>query len=758
MPKGWRRRIMELGFGYSTYFRDGKACVNCRERKVRCDALQKGIPCTNCQAQNRSGCRIYEKRKARTSLARSDRALVPIQPHDPNAVTEPSTPATVGSRSETTGIPALHSSIGGEPLEHGRRSESPSAATPVVGDCEDEQASRNLAEFIDREEIRIRVISDGSRLYFIGTEVSNLNYLVMQRSRNLEPSGLHFGSRQIARKYTAHEFKRVPSEALELPERYLADELVRVYFVHVNRGFPIVDEEDFMIKYSGDNPRNPVPLPLLHAIFLVGAHVLSPGREDVKALKPKLFHRVKMLFDSRFEQDRAMYVQVALLMTWHSDGLEDIVANSWHWVGVAVRVALGLGMHRDASQSSMAPVHKRLWVRLWWVLYQFDVLVSASYGRPQAINIEESDVQPLQPSHFEGVPETKIDFVIAHTRLCIVFSKTMKQRLSLRCTPAERVQSTQQADEALAEFITHLPSSLCLSLPEADIWQSILHLTYNNFLILLHRPPPQVSSRHVSLESASDLSICGDATVVITSIFEGLRASNALSNLWLPGVNALFTAMVHVSKELDSPNPLVAAKSLRMLDSLLLSLRVLSGHWLYAQSLLRLFEERELRYRQQKGMISSNEPVASGTRLRLTDDALGEPTGFSLRPNPLSIPSMCFPNHHSTGDTMPSSFQPSSVPPSLNHPRGETLGQSLHSGQNSPVLRLGNDASRHLGGESAETGAGDVSHGQQYVGSFFGSGLGMPDVGEMELSTLPFPEASALEFLLAGMGNNEYEF
>ena len=261
---------------------------------------------------------------------------------------------------------------------------SPSAATHA-GDYEDEQASRNLAEFISRDEIRVRVLNDQSRLYFIGTEVSNLNYLVVQRSRNLGHTGLHFGTRQLARKYTAHEFKQIPSGAVELPEKSLADDLVQAYFVHVNRGWPIVDEVDFMEKYNGNNPQRQVPLLLLHAIFLVGSHVLSSKREDLKELKRVSFRKAKALFDSRFEQDRAIYIQVALLMTWNSDGLEDVVANCWHWIGLAARTALGMGMHRDASQSSMTDGHKRLWVRLWWVLYQFDVMVSTFYGRPQAM-------------------------------------------------------------------------------------------------------------------------------------------------------------------------------------------------------------------------------------------------------------------------------------------------------------------------------------------------------------------------------------
>jgi transcriptional regulatory protein AMDR len=78
-------------------------------------------------------------------------------------------------------------------------------------------------------------------------------------------------------------------------------------------------------------------------------------------------------------------LQASLLLTWQCDDLEDIVSNTWHWVGVATRTAFGMGMHRDAGPSSLNAMDKRLWVRLWWILFQFDVLVSASYGRPQAM-------------------------------------------------------------------------------------------------------------------------------------------------------------------------------------------------------------------------------------------------------------------------------------------------------------------------------------------------------------------------------------
>jgi transcriptional regulatory protein AMDR len=208
-------------------------------------------------------------------------------------------------------------------------------------------------------------------------------------------------------------------------------------------------------------------------------------------------------------------------------------------------------------------------------------------------NLEESDVPPLERRHFEGIPHAEVDFAIQHTDLCIVFSEAMRKRVSIRSSAADRARATKQADQRLAEFITNLPEQLQLSLTELDTWQATLHLSYNNFLILLHRPLPWKEQTESNPDPIGDLHICSDAVVAIVSIFEGLRRRGYLGNLWLPSIYTLFTAMVYITRELDSVNPVVAAKSSRMFDSLLLTLRELSQHWLYAQSLIRLFENRD---------------------------------------------------------------------------------------------------------------------------------------------------------------------
>ncbi|KAF4991405.1 hypothetical protein FDECE_14047 [Fusarium decemcellulare] len=603
----------------------------------------------------------------------------------------------------------------------------------AAGNCEDEQATRNLAEFIDQELVRAGEISRSARLYFIGTEFSNLNYLVRQRAlRPDQKDVLHFGSHPLSRKVPL-----VPQEALQLPPKALADELVRAYFVHVNRGFPIVDEDEFMERYAGTDTQRQISLPLLNAILLVGAHVLSSRREDVKAVKFDFFRRAKLLVDYRFDQHRESYLQVALLLTWQCDNLEDIVSNSWHWVGVAARTALGMGMHRDASRSTLNVLDKRQWIRLWWSVFQFDVMVSASYGRPQSIHLDDSDAPMLQEGHFEGIPHANASFAIEHTRLCIIFSKAMRRRVALRASPADRAESTKLADQELAEFMNRLPDSLHLSLPEPDIWQSILHLSYNNFLILLHRPPPRQDSRQFSSDAATDLSICGDAVGAINSIFESLRKRNMLCDLWLPSIHVLFSALLHVASELNSTNPLVAAKSSRTFDSLLLTLREFSRHWLYAESLLRLFEERAMWKNWSSGHLDG--PAAEASAVRASQRSDG--TEFSLRPNPLNV-SPSSPVGDATG------FTPSSL-----GQRGQISGQGLSHGPVNQPYGFTYDFGGSIGGQAMGAASRDTTS-IPYTEGFVENNMGMTDGGEA-IGLLPVP--SALEFLLAGM-DSEYDF
>lgn len=242
----------------------------------------------------------------------------------------------------------------------------------------------HLVEFVDQKELHHRSILRGHRVSYVGKDVSNMNFLVRQRDIGENEATHHFATNDIAGKFITHIPDRIPREAFSLPDRELTDQLVEAYFTHVNPGCPIVDEEIFMEQYRKDPAESPSIL-VLQAILLVGAHA-SLDRPDRDTLKITFFRRAKMLFDARLEKNRDFIIQAALLLTWHSDGLDDTEANSWFWVGIAARTAMGAGFHRDRSKSKV-PYHidNRTWRRLWWILVQHDIAISLFYGRPQAM-------------------------------------------------------------------------------------------------------------------------------------------------------------------------------------------------------------------------------------------------------------------------------------------------------------------------------------------------------------------------------------
>lgn len=243
---------------------------------------------------------------------------------------------------------------------------------------------QHLVKLIDEEESGQREIQRGVRAFYVGHEHSNMSFLIRQQ-RDQDDDVHHFASNAIPRRQMKTGHDQLMMDALTLPEPPLADELVQAYFSYVNPGYPIIDEDLFMTQYRNRDPADPPPILLLQAILLIGAHV-TRRKTDRDTLKEIFFRRTKYLFDNRIERNRDILVQTALLLTWHSDSADDDVSADAHfWVGVAARIATGLGMHRNPVSSRFVTRDRRMWRRVWFILIQFDVMVSLSYGRPQAM-------------------------------------------------------------------------------------------------------------------------------------------------------------------------------------------------------------------------------------------------------------------------------------------------------------------------------------------------------------------------------------
>ncbi|KAF7597105.1 hypothetical protein BBP40_010579 [Aspergillus hancockii] len=635
------------------------ACVHCHRRKVRCDARVVGLPCSNCRSAGKSDCRIHEKKKRLAVRSILDPVPIRCRPPSISDATPKSLPSTpLQPTAFTTTFRGVQPEVMSPIAPGAATSQSPHAsytnsnahsnhhAPPPITEtqtcnrqsgserCIDQDANadleKRLVKLIDEEESGSREIQRGVRAIYVGHELSNMSFLIRQQ-RDKDDDVYHFAGNEIPRRQLRTGHDQLLMDALTLPEPALADELVHAYFTHVNPGYPIIEEDLFMTQYRNRDPADPPPILLLQTILLVGTHVTRQKAER-DALKDIFFRRAKWLFDSRIERNRDIMVQAALLMTWHSDSADDdVAANAHYWVGVAARIATGLGMHRNPVSSRFVSRDRRMWRRLWYILVQFDVMVSLSYGRPQAINLEDSDVSPLTASDFEGCgPRVQTEYAIHFSELCTMISYIIRERFGLRVSVERRKAALQEADETLANWSLKLPDILRLRASDMDPWSAMLHLTYNNFLILLHRPHPRASA-YSDDYGPHDAEICSAAAGVIASIFEELRLNDRLKFLWYSGVHTLFTAMIQVRVELRFSNPVLAINALRRFDSASYSLRELAKYWSHANTILRLFEDSK-RLQEDLKMATSERP----RRFSSTHNQNKNTNNTSNPPNPTS--------------------------------------------------------------------------------------------------------------------------
>ncbi|KAF4452171.1 hypothetical protein F53441_4910 [Fusarium austroafricanum] len=548
-----------------------RACVNCRQRKIRCDIVSNGVPCTNCRTHDRPGCRMCPNKKEARQLVQPA-VLAPLRPR------------------EFTDSPATASSITTE---------------PAVSTAKEDMEQDLGAHLLNRNDTRDAALDHRTRSHFIGTELSNCHYLVRQGSSHINNRVFHFNNGQLEPGEGWYERHGVPGELLQRPDKQLEMRLIRAYFDLINCGWPIVDEELFMWQYHGHDSNNPVCLTLLNAMLLVGAHALASHDETMSQLMTIFFKRAKALVECDSWHDRLVYIQVPLLMTWYSD------ANAWYWIGMATRTAMALGLHRDASHSKMLPVHKHMFTRLWWVLFQFDTISATSAGRPQVINLADSDTPDLQNSDFEGLPGAEIDFVIYHVKLCKIISQTIRDGWSPRASIETRLEAIRKADESLGHLMLTIPEGLELKLSSLDTWQAVFHLTHYNFILLTHRPAPSPTTKDQFIGSHEDAIICREATVTIASIFDVLLGKRTTSLLWLYSNHVLFTATIYILNQISTSKPLLAAKSRSILETFLASLRDLAKYWTYAKGLLQILEQRASRLRSER--IDAASTIPQGT-------------------------------------------------------------------------------------------------------------------------------------------------
>ncbi|KAI9347022.1 fungal-specific transcription factor domain-containing protein [Obelidium mucronatum] len=197
--------------------------------------------------------------------------------------------------------------------------------------------------------------------------------------------------------------------------------LVGMYFKHVHPYFPMIHKNRFFQQFKEKRTDHfNLLLNSMCALMSQQCRDLTAwGVTNPVELHMAFFERARVLLGHQFDWPHINNVQALLLLCIVGQGT-NINATSYHYIGIAHRLAVELGMHRNLDNlrhPSLDPELLESMRTTWFCLYILDRYTSVVEGRPMAISDEEWDTP------FPASKSAEINSLRHHVGLCEILGR-----------------------------------------------------------------------------------------------------------------------------------------------------------------------------------------------------------------------------------------------------------------------------------------------------------------------------------------------
>ncbi|KAJ5609951.1 cutinase transcription factor 1 alpha [Penicillium lagena] len=590
--------------------RSSIACQACHNRRVKCNAAQKGLPCTNCEKASKDCRLIVSKRNQKRQSLPS-----------PSPLEAPNDGGNSDSRDSVSNYPVVEELVTG--------SQDAEKSQPSTEGIETLYA-RMLEDSAPAGSHRNLVRPRGHVMYL--GETFNLTYLLQQIKPECRASlrKLHFP--------LPLDLKRRPigppkdddgaiiyalrsQGAFVLPSTTVCRQLFRDYFHYVHPHYPILDRADFAWRFA--DPMNPSSYLLLQSVLLMAVGhcdrdtLQEAGFQSRYEARLTLYRRAKALYDADHELDKVTIVQsIFLISFWWNSPTDQ--KDTWHWLGIAISLAITLGMHRSTKHSDMSIRDQRLWKRIWWSLFTEDKHAAAALGRPVHIHLKDCDVEPLEESDFEeesdcpdseicGSPRPiEISYMLHLTKLSKIGEQIIQTPFHASSrTDTEAVGTFQACDGLLQDWEITLPEELQLARRDGCLWPNMLYIAYNWFKVLMYRTrtaenssskDAQMSSHHLAMRAADQ----------IIRLTEEVLSSGQIHHCPVHIVPGLFAAMGMHAVDISSGDTVREQLGYVKIELSMIALRELQDTWPVSGWIFLLFSKILRRIRERENKLDHN--------------------------------------------------------------------------------------------------------------------------------------------------------
>ncbi|KAJ7042349.1 fungal-specific transcription factor domain-containing protein [Mycena alexandri] len=342
-----------------------------------------------------------------------------------------------------------------------------------------------------------------------------------------------------------------PTHSFKFPPFALMTELVGLYFTQQNIYVPLLHQPTFERSVAeGLHLRDLGFASTLLLVCAIGSRWSADPSVVSRAAKHgtgslacgwEWFDQVPPPRDYIFGQTKLYDLQYYCLAAQFLEGGSEQRA-CWMLIGIGLRLAQDIGVHRRTAQVATPSVQSELLKRAFWALAYMDQTVSCAMGRTCTVQYLEFDLElPIDcndeywghPEHpFQqpvGVP-SRVSFLIAILRLNNLLSACLKLLYPLNkirvvfYTDDSRKESVvAQLDSAVNHWRNHIPEHLRWDPAQTDpvfFDQSVaLHCAYYYIQVLIHRNCIPIL-QEVAPMAVPSLAICTTAARACANILD----------------------------------------------------------------------------------------------------------------------------------------------------------------------------------------------------------------------------------------------
>ncbi|TVY88081.1 Regulatory protein, partial [Lachnellula willkommii] len=284
------------------------------------------------------------------------------------------------------------------------------------------------------------------------------------------------------------------------PNRHILDSMIDAYFRLYHLSYPVVHEPTFRAQYSEVIPRpnGDCWLILAYVIAAIGMYTTSTTLESNDL---PLFAQAKSMLSINLLETGNLTLVQALTLISNYQQKRNKPNSGYNYLGLAVRMAMGLGLHKEFQGWNISPLKMEIRRRVWWTLCVFDSGATITFSRPLSwpgdgievafpMNVNDRELtaasQTCPPQTNEVTPYTAVRSQASfHTATNRIYARVISK-------PFPTAKELLYLDDTyMGEWLANIPpyfAPLVSVPPKYNFAHAVRMWRYRNLRIIIYRP------------------------------------------------------------------------------------------------------------------------------------------------------------------------------------------------------------------------------------------------------------------------------